>query len=425
MKKVMISFTLTFLLCLVGQINAQWETIEFGGEFQIRKLFTIDNDLFVVGNSDSDKLFLSTDNGTNFTTLALPNAVTSIYCVEGHNGMILVGTNEGIYLSSDSGSSWVQKNNGLENSESVYSLRAANDIVYAGGGNYSRLYRSSDNGETWVIAGSSETSFDSVQQIEVSDSCIYIFVNRYPSDDVIYKSSDNGSSWPLSLQIPDIRDFWVNTSGSTIIIARTAITSGGSGVVYSTNFGDSYSNDNAFDQASVASIHYSNGTFFIGTIGSDYNSGIIYRNESTNNEWVNKSNGLYSNIIGDIKSTDTYLFVTHNADSVIGRRKLSDFGIATNVKSTENIPYHFTLNQNYPNPFNPSTTINYSITKPTYVSIKVFDVLGRQITELVNGHKPAGNFEVIFNAENYSSGIYFYTLKTNEFIKTKKMILLR
>ena len=104
---------------------------------------------------------------------------------------------------------------------------------------------------------------------------------------------------------------------------------------------------------------------------------------------------------------------------------------------TENLPNAFKLEQNYPNPFNPTTTINYSI--PTLieqtnvasdfslsnVKLKVFDILGKEVTTLVNKKQTPGNYQVIFNAKNLTSGIYFYRLQSGNYIQTKKMLILR
>ncbi len=85
----------------------------------------------------------------------------------------------------------------------------------------------------------------------------------------------------------------------------------------------------------------------------------------------------------------------------------------------------FELEQNYPNPFNPSTSIQYAISSIQFVSMKVYDLLGNEVANLVNEEKPAGNYKVDFDASNLSSGIYYYRLLTGSFIDTKKMILLK
>jgi hypothetical protein len=106
---------------------------------------------------------------------------------------------------------------------------------------------------------------------------------------------------------------------------------------------------------------------------------------------------------------------------------LVDFqNIITNVVQTENmVPNKFELHQNYPNPFNPTTTIRFSLKTKSFVSLKVYDILGRQVTTLVNEEMSAGNFSRIWNAANISSGIYFYRLQAGSFMDTKKLVLLK
>ena len=88
-------------------------------------------------------------------------------------------------------------------------------------------------------------------------------------------------------------------------------------------------------------------------------------------------------------------------------------------------PTKYSLEQNYPNPFNPTTTIKYSIKKAGLVTLKVYDILGKEITTLVNENKTAGNYSVNFNASNLPSGIYFYRLKSGSFLATKKLIFMK
>ncbi|MDR3625809.1 MAG: T9SS type A sorting domain-containing protein, partial [Ignavibacteriaceae bacterium] len=89
----------------------------------------------------------------------------------------------------------------------------------------------------------------------------------------------------------------------------------------------------------------------------------------------------------------------------------------------ETVPTEYALNQNYPNPFNPSTVIEYQLPKEGYVTLKVFDILGREVKTLVNGYKSQGRYSVSFDASKFASGIYIYELKSNDFSSIKKMIL--
>jgi len=101
-------------------------------------------------------------------------------------------------------------------------------------------------------------------------------------------------------------------------------------------------------------------------------------------------------------------------------------GIIDDVESDGKVAvYDFSLAQNYPNPFNPSTVIRYSVSSAQLVTLKIYDVLGREVATLVNEDKPSGNYEVEFNASKFSSGIYFYQLTAGDFHETKKMLLLR
>jgi hypothetical protein len=88
-------------------------------------------------------------------------------------------------------------------------------------------------------------------------------------------------------------------------------------------------------------------------------------------------------------------------------------------------PNSFTLEQNYPNPFNPTTTISFSLPSKSFVSLKVFDVIGREVAIIVSEELSAGNYSRQWNATNLSSGIYFYRLQSGSYIETKKLVLLR
>ncbi len=97
----------------------------------------------------------------------------------------------------------------------------------------------------------------------------------------------------------------------------------------------------------------------------------------------------------------------------------------TSIKQTTEAPKEYTLSQNYPNPFNPTTTISYSIPKASFVTIKIYDALGKEITTLVNAEKPTGSYEVEFDGSKLASGIYYYRMQASSFADSKKFILLK
>jgi tetratricopeptide (TPR) repeat protein len=92
---------------------------------------------------------------------------------------------------------------------------------------------------------------------------------------------------------------------------------------------------------------------------------------------------------------------------------------------TENVPKTYGLFQNFPNPFNPETTIRYQIPKPGLVTLKVYDILGREVATLVNENKIEGSYDFTFNASRFASGVYIYQLRVNDYVSSKKMILLK
>ncbi|HEY6436973.1 MAG TPA: T9SS type A sorting domain-containing protein, partial [Ignavibacteriaceae bacterium] len=100
-------------------------------------------------------------------------------------------------------------------------------------------------------------------------------------------------------------------------------------------------------------------------------------------------------------------------------------GIVLDNPVEGSIPSEYTLQQNYPNPFNPATTISYSIPAESQVSLVIYDIMGRQVSVLVNGKQSAGSYNIQFDASSIASGTYFYKLTADEFISVKKMVFLK
>ncbi len=166
--------------------------------------------------------------------------------------------------------------------------------------------------------------------------------------------------------------------------------------------------------------------FYIDSVANDFMTGYF--------DWNFRSYHISSGT-----HTLRWVYENYNTDSTNSPRIWLDniffptnAALFTSVESPENIPITFNLFQNYPNPFNPSTTIKYSIPKASFVTLKVYDILGREVSALVNEQKPAGSYEVKFNASNLSSGVYFYRItatpvggQAGSFVSTKKFILLK
>ena len=98
--------------------------------------------------------------------------------------------------------------------------------------------------------------------------------------------------------------------------------------------------------------------------------------------------------------------------------------VVTEVEDELNL-YSFSLDQNYPNPFNPSTTIKFNLAKAGFATLKLYDVLGKEVASMLNSELEAGSHQVSFDASNLPSGTYFYTLTSGSFTETRKMMFLK
>ncbi len=148
----------------------------------------------------------------------------------------------------------------------------------------------------------------------------------------------------------------------------------------------------------------------------DFRSGAVWKNPNTganNGPWTDanlKESGLWIKDKISNPADDFPIDVTSVTDPAVLTTEISD---------------RFEVYQNYPNPFNPTTKIKYSIPQSSFVSLRVYDLLGEEIMTLVNEEKSIGNYEVEFNGSNLSSGIYFYRFQSGSFIETKKLILVK
>ncbi|NOX18662.1 MAG: T9SS type A sorting domain-containing protein [Chlorobi bacterium] len=172
-----------------------------------------------------------------------------------------------------------------------------------------------------------------------------------------------------------------------------------------------------------------NGNSLFCAIGSG-DGGVLY-SPDFGASWVIKNEGFsdypYSAALG---SNQTTVFAGLNGGGEIWKRSLNDF--VTGIEDDENgFPVTYSLNQNYPNPFskgsggNPSTVISYQLPENAFVSLKVYDILGAEVTELVNKEQAAGKYHVNFSADSkLAAGVYFYRLQAGNFVQTRKLMLL-
>jgi hypothetical protein len=288
------------------------------------------------------------------------------------------------------------------------------------------LFHSTDNGNNWTAIGS---SFQNITALAVSGSSIFAAYNN----DSLYRTTNNGVNWVgVNNGIPSL-----NINALAVIGNNIFAGTGGNGVFLSTNNGNNWTSvSTGLPEAEYSSVirFATSGTNIFAGLGYVFQGvpKLIYLSTNYGGTWLNKSQGMdsISKWIPSMLVTNNYIFVGTDIQSGQGdfgtsvwRRSYSEI-IGIKNTSTE-MPYTFSLFQNYPNPFNPSTNIKYQIPKNSFVSLKVFDLLGREVQTLVNEKQSAGIYEVKFDGTNLSSGIYFYKIETPDFSKTMKMILVK
>jgi len=184
------------------------------------------------------------------------------------------------------------------------------------------------------------------------------------------------------------------------------------------------------------------GYYKLVSAGGDYLQiqALLYKNNAPIGSGIKELNaaGSYTQFncdityfTADVPDTVLILITASNSSffTNVGTKIFVDdlsWGSTTDITNpSEQIPQEFNLEQNYPNPFNPTTRIKYSLPVDARVQIIVYDILGKEVAELVDEYKPTGYYELDFNASELASGIYFYKIQAGRFVETKKMILMK
>ena len=203
---------------------------------------------------------------------------------------------------------------------------------------------------------------------------------------------------------------------TAFVVSGTNLFAGtsGAGVFLSTNNGASWTvvNNSNSAYAVVAS-----GTNLFASIG-----GTVFLSTDNGTSWTDVNTGLTESVLS-LVVFGTNIFAG-TSDGGVWRRPLSEMITSVEQLST-NLPTNFYLSQNFPNPFNPSTTIGYQLAQGSKVTLKVYNVLGKEILTLIDEYKPRGRYEKEFSAVKLPSGVYFYQLSAGSFVETKKMLLIK
>ena len=318
---------------------------------------------------------------------------------------------QGIFRSTDNGESWTEVNNGLSD-YSVNTIKA-NSIGYLFAGSVYGAHRSTDNGENWemIING---LSYRAVFDLAINPAG-YIFA---ATQNGVYRSTDNGDSWNRTnsgITASYVNDIIVNINGD--VFAGSQGNNGG--VFRSTNNGENWTQVNSgLTELSIRELTNNS----LGDIFTSTNQN-LFRSTNNGNEWTEFSSGITSFSIQSITASANGIIYAGS----FGGGVYKTIEPVTHIYNDRNFfdQNCFSLGQNYPNPFNPSTKINYSVLQTSFVTIRVYDLLGNEIATLVNEAKQVGNYVVGFDGSELSSGIYFYKMQAGNFVDVKKLIMIK
>lgn len=412
MKYVIITFS--FLLSSV--IFTQWAEQNTGVTKKLNhcRIFTYDI-TWVCG--DSGVVLRTTNNGANWTNLTgngIPLNVNLISISGLNDNAVIIGGNSSagsvIFMSSNSGSSWFQVF-----SQPGGTLRGLGPHMYLGdpvGGRWS-LWWSANYGLTWDSTGrylaqnGSEHGWNNSYYTVGDDYSLAFGTNNYR----VYQKYN--TTWSVII-MPEQNIYTLHWD---YMVSGYA---GGNNLYETTNFGASW--NQVFLPGSGRITGFASQPGYLLLFAVRENNQVYSKTYA--GSWAfdySSPSGNYSFL--RIGNSHTNLYAIRD-NGLISKRTLAPPPTGVNQINTE-IPNEFSLSQNYPNPFNPATIINFNIPNSGLIKLSVYDILGREVQQLVNKELLPGNYQFDWNASAYPSGVYYYKLESGSYSETKKMVLIK
>ncbi|MBS1494633.1 MAG: T9SS type A sorting domain-containing protein [Bacteroidetes bacterium] len=411
MKKILI-ITLFFVTC--NFVHAQWIQYNPGIASSFDKIYFINNQTGFAGSA-FPTFHKTTNGGINWVQISGPlfdGYVLGLYFLDETTGFFATGLSR-IARTTNGGYNWQYLESGAMEICN-YTFINSNTGFAIG----SAIYKTTNHGDNWMlITDSVYTLYDAM------------FVNQLTGyacggySNLIEKTTDGGNSWKRIATNLDstgfARIFFVNANTGFL-----------SGIKYNNQ------NRGALAKTSDAGLSWQR----IGTDIVDYNYLSIHFSNAnigyfTSEQKIYKTtnggtnfNVIYSRengVLNDMKffGADTAIVSGYYQNAFI--LKTTNGGNVFIEQTSTNIPKNFSLNQNYPNPFNPSTTISFQLPIAGFISLKVFDINGREVSQLVKENLNEGEYKINFNGAALPSGVYYYKLTVDNFSEVKKMVLVK
>jgi len=366
--------------------------------------------------SQNKSIFKTTDQGSNwFEITSVPDSsYRAIYFIDANTGF--AGSNYGsVYKTTNSGQSWNLIS--LQQNIPIRDIRFINSTTGFISSSQASIYKTTNTGTNW-------------NRVNHNMNAGYLFKLSFPSQligyaagEVLYKTTNGGDNWFI-LQNP------VSSSlnwSMHFIDENTGFLGGNYGEISRTTNGGYNWNTNITNlQFALTSMKFvsPNTGYIVGSATVNTTDiGLLLKTTNNGLNWQ-RQNLIANQYLKDICFINDLTGFIAGQDGLILKTTTGGEFIGINQISSE-IPKSYYLQQNYPNPFNPVTNIKFDLPKKSNVKITIFDIIGKEISVLVNEELNSGTFEVNWDASNFPSGVYFYKIETEEFSESKKMILVK
>ncbi|MCE1165326.1 MAG: T9SS type A sorting domain-containing protein [Bacteroidetes bacterium] len=395
-------------LLLINNCSSQWVNLSGGisGTPTILSFNVHKNNLYAgVYNYPSgvSGVYISTNMGLNWSSTSLNMLyVGSLASFQDFlfAGVFYPSTNTGgVYVTSDEGANWALTSLNL----GTYSLAVIGHTIFAGVIN-NGVFLSDNFGQTWTLS-----SLDNVHVLCFTSQGQNIFAGTAEGRG-LYVSTNGGYNWhQTSLSSQTV---FALTSTNDAVFASTQE----QGILVSTDGG------NNWIQSPLSRYVYAFASYGANAFAGTENGG-VYLSSDAGASWSAINTGFgQTPLVMSLFIANKYIFAG-TGRLAIWRRPLSD--VILDAGNTGNNPSSYFLGQNYPNPFNPVTKIQFAVKKNVWTIVKVYDILGKEVTTLVNERLQSGTYEVTLDGSGLNSGVYFYRLTAGDYTETKKMLLVK
>lgn len=375
----------------------------------ILSLFFNSADTGYVGGYIGPNIYKTTNGGMNFFTsyIGFSNGyINDMYFLNAQTGFAdcLVGGNGRIIKTTNAGNNWVSVANGFQQLHSIFFSSVSTG--YSCGS--AQIVKSTDGGNSWFTLSNPFSGYQlGVYFINDNTGCVC-------GGNLLGKTTNGGSSW---IQVYNSGPFYLEE----IILtdANTGYACGTTGVVIkSTNGGLNWTQQNSGTPNWLHDMYMINNN----TGWACGREGTIIRTTNGGINWTLQSTGV-SDLLRQLHMVNSNTGYAVSDGGLI--LKTTNGGVIGIEPIGNEIPKAFSLSQNYQNPFNPTTIIEFALPKAGNVLLKVFDESGKEILSLISEYISAGNYKYELDMSEYSSGIYFYRIESNDFADTKKMVLVK